>query len=119
MPASTATVVSLLNRHVAQVDPAPALLLLPPTLPLADIAPFVVAGVRRALDVRRGAGAARGVGGAAAVVAQASLVQRQARSAKLDRTSSCAVCKRRLAAGGTVGVFAVLPDGRSVHVGCV
>jgi hypothetical protein len=114
-----AAVMDILSRNFDKIDAAQALALLPPDMPLAAVAPFLQATLRHAGDAARTLAVTRQLAVLRHVKTHDALVTRQARAVTLDRGSACPVCSRRLAVGGAHGVFAVYPNGVTVHYACV
>ena len=108
----------IMTRNNSRVDPTRAMAMLPSSLPLASVAPFLTSSLRHSQDTQRALAITRQLQQALHLRARTKLQGRQTRRAVVERHTVCAVCRRKLAMVGAVGVFAVLPDGALVHVGC-
>ena len=115
---TVATVMEIMTRNNSRVDPTRAMAMLPSSLPLASVAPFLTSSLRHSQDTQRTLAITRQLQQALHLRARTKLLARQTRRAVVERHTVCAVCRRKLAMVGAVGVFAMLPDGALVHVGC-
>lgn len=115
---TVATVMEIMTRNNTRVDPTRALAMLPSDLPLSAVAPFLCSSLRHTEDTQKALSITRQLQQTLHFRARTKLLGRQTRRVVVERHTVCAICRRKLAVVGAVGVFAMLPDGGVVHIGC-
>jgi hypothetical protein len=125
---------SLLVKHGHRMDVLQALALLPPSMPLQLLQPYLECTIRRSAELLRDSLLRRNMLRGHHVDVKVQLLQQQAQRVVIGTDSSCVVCNRKigallqlhakrflplhsqLPAGNSV--FAMTPEGALLHYGC-
>jgi hypothetical protein len=105
---------ALVNRYAAHLDPAATLALLDDKVRIVDLSKFFADALCYRAGERRQAAVVAGLQRSAHRHAKQQLLQERARSRRITRHDSCAVCGKRLGAAA----FALLPNDDLVHYFC-
>jgi tetratricopeptide (TPR) repeat protein len=105
---------ALVNRYAAYLDPAATLALLDDGVRIADLSKFFTDALRHCAAERRQTAVLAGLQRSAHRHAKQQLLQERARSRRITRNDSCAVCGKRMGAAA----FALLENNDVIHYYC-
>jgi hypothetical protein len=105
---------ALVNRYASYLDPAATLALLDDSVRIADLSKFFTDALRHCAAERRQTAVLAGLQRSAHRHAKQQLLQERARSRRITRNDSCAVCGKRMGAAA----FALLETNDVIHYYC-
>ena len=111
-------VVPFVLQHMQQLEPSRALSELPGDVPLHSISSLITAGMNMNIYTRRSTAFARHLAEVEHLNASVALVNKVRGATQVDRATVCAVCNKKLAAGGAATAFTRTPDGKLIHLAC-
>jgi len=114
-------IMDILSRNFNRINPTEALPLLPDSIPLTSIKSFLVSTLRYNMDHTRMLHTTKALTNYYTATIRADLVNRQARSVIIEKTSLCSICNRKLVIPGknSPSSLGIYPNGKVVHSTCI